>query len=695
MRRVAFAVALALALGARGFAAASAPVQPVVDPWHDIGALDAPAELEATPSPRALWEGEGLALLLERADEHGLELCLTLRPGARSAAAAIGPARYRTRSGRWQEAALRPADVGARVVLDDAKPRECFGIAAAPGSTLRLAVGGETIEIGPFDADGSVPSAPPPRRESAAPAPGAPVRLESDVRWEGAKPFGDGALDAGERGELLVDVTNRGERSASGLALTLEPPVDHVDFPASLAVADLAPGARTTVRVPFQAGAELASSTLHLVFRVREPFGHDAAPIEVELAARGEPLPELELTDDLVVAGYGLPAPRDAILTLELRVRNVGAGTAHDVVARVSPGADVFPARDTQDRFELGELGPGATAELVYRCYANRQAEQLALEVELGHARSAGAPSRALLTLPLDDDWGPPRVVRIEADPQAPPALAPAPPPLASDVDRGVPEGALARPTGLAVVLGVERYAGLPPARFAADDARTAARYFEHALGIPRTRIELLLEKEVTLGALQRVFGPGGWLARRAAADSDVFVFFAGHGVSTAASFDPYLLPADGDPGYLEQTALPLARVVDWLGALDVRSTSLFVDACFSGRTREGDTLFAGSRPLVVVPVGPPHPSGLSLYSAARGAQIAGTLDAQAHGLFSYYLFRGLAGAADADGDRRITAGELARWLEREVPAAAAAADREQQPSIVLDDESRLLVELP
>ena len=199
----------------------------------------------------------------------------------------------------------------------------------------------------------------------------------------------------------------------------------------------------------------------------------------------------------------------------------------------------------------------------------------------------------------------------------------------------------------------------------------------------------------MTLGALQRVFGPGGWLARRAAADSDVFVFFAGHGVSTADRFDPYLLPADGDPDYLGQTALPLARIVDWLAALDVRSTSLFVDACFSGRTRGGDTLFAGSRPLVVVPVEPQHPSGVSLYSAARGGQVAGTLDAQGHGLFSYCLFRGLAGAADADGDRRITARELALWLEREVPAAAAAGDREQQPSIVLDDGSRILVELP
>jgi hypothetical protein len=432
------------------------------------------------------------------------------------------------------------------------------------------------------------------------------------------------------------------------------------------------------------------------VFRVREPFGHDAPPVEVELPARGEPLPELELTDDLVVAGYGLPAPRDAILTLKLRVRNVGAGTAHEVVARVTPGEEVFPASDARERFELGELGPGAIAELEYRCYANRHAEQLALAVELGHARSAGAPSRALLTLPLDDDWSPPRVVRIEAEPEAPPpALAPPPPPLASDVDRAIPQGALERPAGLAVVLGVERYSGLPPARFAADDARTAARYFEQALGIPRARIELLLEKDVTLGALQRVFGPGGWLARRAGADTDIFVFFAGHGVSTAESFDPYLLPADGDPGYLGQTALPLARIVDWLAALEMRSTSVFVDACFSGRTREGDTLFAGARPLVVVPVEPQRPSRISLYSAARGAQIAGTLDAQGHGLFSYYLFRGLAGGADADDDRRVTARELALWLEREVPAAAAAADREQQPSIVLDDGARVLVELP
>ena len=251
-----------------------------------------------------------------------------------------------------------------------------------------------------------------------------------------------------------------------------------------------------------------------------------------------------------------------------------------------------------------------------------------------------------------------------------------------------------ARPNGLAVVLGVERYAKIPEASFAAADATTAALYFEKVLGIPSTRIARVLDGEATLGEMQRIFGPDGWLARRVVPDSEIFVFFAGHGTAELETFSPYLLPADGDPEYLRQTALSLDRLIEMVASLSARRTTLFLDACFSGLTREGSALVEDSRPLVVERV-PRAPAGLSIFSAGSRGQRVSALEAEGHGVFSYLLFKGVAGAADLDHDRRVLASELKAYLEDAVPRAALSLDREQSPGIVLADPDEVLVQLP
>ena len=111
--------------------------------------------------------------------------------------------------------------------------------------------------------------------------------------------------------------------------------------------------------------------------------------------------------------------------------------------------------------------------------------------------------------------------------------------------------------------------------------------------------------------------------------------------------------------------------MLDNLIALDARTVTVFLDACFSGLTRQGGSIVPGARPLIIVP-DRARPPGVSIYSAASGSQIAHALDEKGHGLFTYLLFRGLGGGADFDGDRRIVAGELKDYLDDLVPRAAA-----------------------
>ena len=395
---------------------------------------------------------------------------------------------------------------------------------------------------------------------------------------------------------------------------------------------------------------------------VEEPWSQQAPP-----AAKAK----IVLAEQRSLEGATLPIPRDHIVGVRLRAKNVGDGAARGIVAWIEPGAGVFPAKDGATRIDLGELAPGAEAEFVYRCYADRSAAALSFQVTLEQGDGA---TGSLVSFPL--------------------AQAAPPPPPASDVDGDVAASLSARPAALAVVLGVGTYAKAPGATYAAADAKTAARYFEKSLGIPAARIELLVDGEVTLGQMQRVFGPDGWLARRATPESEIFVFFAGHGMAEPEKFSPYLLPSDADPDYLRQTALSLDRMVELLASLGARRTTLFLDACFAGLSREGASLLDDARPLLVEQT---HrvPAGLSIFSAGSGSQIVSALEGQAHGLFSYYLFKGIAGDADLDHDRRVVASELKSYLEEAVPRAAKALDREQTPGIALADPEQVLVQLP
>lgn len=674
------------------------------DPWQQQGAAG---------EQRLSWDHWGLELFQSGTSASGglvrLEFCLRLKPGVDRAWTSIGYPRYRTTSGRWHEAAVEGLP-GSRVVTAsvDSAPSSCFDVVVSEDvSSLRLTLGERALAIDVDSSSGPASTRSPGPALAAAPrskplgsidplpAPGAPVRLEAALHWEGDKPFGDGALDADETGELLVEVTNRGDRAAHGVSVV--PRADrpsHLILPDAVSVPTIQPGRTRVVRVPIGADSGLPDATLKLTIEVQEPFGHDAAPIEFEIVTRSAPLPALMLTDDFMVEGNGLPVPRDTIVTVHLRVRNEGQGAAQDVVAVVSTGEGVYPAHDTDERFELGDLEPGDVGELVYRCYANQHAEQLALRVDLGHARAGSAATSSLVTLPLAESTSVARIVRVQPDPQPVHTLAPPPMPLTSDIDRFVPHSKSARPDALAVVLGVETYLQAPPATYSAEDARTAARYFEHALGIPARRIQLLLNEEVTLGQMHRIFGRDGWLARRVDDSTEVFVFFAGHGVSSTDTFDPYLIPSDGDLNYIQQTGFPLDLMIESLAALGAGSTTVFLDACFSGITRDGGTLFDGARPLVVAPVRR-ELAGVSVFSAAKGTQTAASLDDQGHGLFSYYLFKGLGGAADLDTDGRIHAGELELYLEEIVPRAAAEIDQEQTPSIFLGRNDPVLVELP
>ncbi len=241
----------------------------------------------------------------------------------------------------------------------------------------------------------------------------------------------------------------------------------------------------------------------------------------------------------------------------------------------------------------------------------------------------------------------------------------------------------------LALIIGVEDYEDAPPAKYADNDAQVFSDYARRALGVPQNNIKLLTNEGAALTDVR--LSLKRWLRRRIEADVDVYVFFAGHGLASPDGENLYLLPYDGAPSYLDDTALLRSELFEVISEAKPRSATFFMDTCYSGLSRGEEMLMASARPIVISPKNQSIPTGFTVFSAASGQQISSGLDEAEHGLFSYYLMKGMEGPADSNEDHRITAGELHAYVRGNVQQQAIRLGRDQTPEMVGDAE-RVLV---
>ncbi|MCR4296307.1 MAG: caspase family protein [Elusimicrobia bacterium] len=245
------------------------------------------------------------------------------------------------------------------------------------------------------------------------------------------------------------------------------------------------------------------------------------------------------------------------------------------------------------------------------------------------------------------------------------PATRAAPAVVRSDVD-DLPAARAESKRRHAVVIGVERYReNLPRADFAAGDARLAAEYFKRVLGVPEQNIAVLIDDRAAKSDFEKYFER--WLPNRVEAGDEVFVYFSGHGSPNPARGDAYLVPYDGDPTYIDQTGYAVDRLYAQLAKLPAKSVTVALDSCFSGAGGRS-VLAKGARPLVSVAVGGALPAKLTVLSASAGDQISNSYQEKGHGLFTYFLLKGLKERGpDMKGVFDYLKSEVARTARREL----------------------------
>ena len=234
----------------------------------------------------------------------------------------------------------------------------------------------------------------------------------------------------------------------------------------------------------------------------------------------------------------------------------------------------------------------------------------------------------------------------------------------------------------VALILGIENYKKSPNANFANLDAKYFYEYVKKGFGVKKENIKLLIDEDANLidsiSILQK------WLpAKIRPNQSELIIFFAGHGLASNDGKELYLLSQDSDPDLLSRTALSRTELFNEIVKLKPKSVTMFLDTCYSGISRDEQMLLASARPIrIVADEQEGIPNNFTIFSASKVEQISSGLKDAKHGIFSYYLMKGLEGKADINKDYKITNGELLVYMDQNVSLKAAELGRQQNPSL-------------
>jgi hypothetical protein len=252
-----------------------------------------------------------------------------------------------------------------------------------------------------------------------------------------------------------------------------------------------------------------------------------------------------------------------------------------------------------------------------------------------------------------------------------------------SDIDELPAIKAKPNKNAYAIVIGIENYRQkLPRADFATADAKSFTEYLTKVMGYPEENVITLANDHAALGDFVKYFEK--WLPNNVEKGGTVFVYYSGHGTPDLRTGGAYLVPYDGDPAFITETGYSLKRMYDALGKLPAKEIIVALDSCFSGAG--GRSVIAkGARPLVMNLQGSVALSrNITVLSASSGEQISSTYDEKGHGLFTYFLLKGIKNEAVIKPDGSLKMDDLFGYIKPRVERIARKQyNNEQTPQLI------------
>lgn len=243
-----------------------------------------------------------------------------------------------------------------------------------------------------------------------------------------------------------------------------------------------------------------------------------------------------------------------------------------------------------------------------------------------------------------------------------------------SDVDKNIPDGRKADDNTYAFIIANENY---PAAKvpYALNDGWTFEKYCKQTLGISDENVHLF--EDATGGNIAACVEQMKQVAKAAGGQATLIFYYAGHAFPDEETKSGYLLPIDGDSKNIT-TGYSLEKLYKELNSVASKQVVCFIDACFSGATRDDQMLVTGRG--VAVKVKDEMPQGnMVVMTSATGAETAHQYEEMHHGLFTYFLLHKLQ---ETGGN--VTLGDLSAYVTKMVKRKSVTINQKMQTPTVI-----------
>ncbi len=499
---------------------------------------------------------------------------------------------------------------------------------------------------------------------------------------------GDGVIDGGEEVSLKVEVENKGEGTAREVQVILSGNRNLIGYLGDRkSLGSIQPGEKRTAEFKALFPFQLQQETADLKIEVVEGRGFSAAEAKTlkiamkpgKAAAVKETvevisqLPQLVFSTQLKDQNGNRILESGEAIELRITIENKGDGPARDVQVLLSGSPSLVGYFG--ERQIVGDIAAGERKAAIFKTVLPERisTETASLRISVREGKGHSPSESRTLKVAM-------RAVEVKETVE-----------LISEVnvdDIPLKVKGYERKDNVALIIGISKYREktIPEVKFAARDAEVMARYLENVGGIPRSNIKVLTNDKATKSDLEAHIND--WIGRRVNGNSTVFVYYAGHGAPGPQGNEAFIVPYEGHPDFPSQL-YPLPKMYEALNKLPAREVVVMLDSCFSGAKGRSIT-GEGTRPLVMSIENPVLTSGrLAVLAASSGGQMSSDYEKARHGLFTYYLLRGMRGEASQSSEGTVELGSLYQFVKKNVAETASLElNRDQTPILLPADQT-------
>ncbi|WNJ20634.1 caspase family protein [Pontibacter sp. G13] len=525
--------------------------------------------------------------------------------------------------------------------------------------------------------------------------PSSPTRLSGQgLSFEDVN--GNNQIDAGESTYIVFRLENEGPGYAEELQVQVSETsgLRGLEFQAERQLGTLPPNRYQDVKIRVTGGNQLETGQAEFEIQVREKFGFDAGVLRISIPTLAYQPPALEVVDHQFGSHSGGRMQLGVPITVKFAVQNTGRGTAENVQVQMMLPQNVFPAAD--DMFQLGSLSAGESRIIDFEFFTNRRYDREMVPIKAVIKDQTGQyGSEKVMSVSINQQLELADRVVINAAPIEAEDIQEIQ--LTSDVDMGLPRAIRRRENAIAVIIGNRDYENrdVPPVDFALQDAASMRKYLVESFGFMEENI--IFVPNATQADFNGIFGTKGDHKARLynlvkPEESEVFIFYSGHGSPDLSTEEGYFVPVDCDPTLVRFNGYAINTLYENLAKIPYKQLTVVIDACFSGTSDKGTLIPAASLVRIKSETGVLSDPNAMVFTSATGTQIASWYPAQRHSLFTYYFLKGLQGAANANRDRQLTLYELKSYLYEEVPSMARRLKNRTQTPEVYGRDSRVIL---